>query len=415
MTMELIIQESGKPARRVEAVAGLSFGRASSNSCVLDDDSASSRHAQLVLLDGRLQLQDLGSSNGTRVVGGDKLGRDAVWPLRAGVSFQIGRTLIMVAVSELEEGTLVPAGKEAATAVRAPVDAPTIMPRAAAVVPPPGEDATMRPAPAPAPVVQAAPAPVQPSPVQPAPQKPAQQKPAQQKPITVDQFEGTLYVGNAAKDPAALQALLAALRPRLVCTVKKTGRVELIEQVPAVIGRAKTDAAGIALEDEGVSSRHAQLGFDGATFYIEDLGGRNGTYVGATRLTANGGKSELKCDQHVRFGSVDALFVREARTGEALAPALHYAGALEQLQAESLVPKERLREARAKLDSGAHPGEHLILTGAVTVEQWCTALEQARLHGVLQRGTSQRRSPLVWILAAALVVALGALGYLLSQ
>jgi pSer/pThr/pTyr-binding forkhead associated (FHA) protein len=410
MTMELIIQESGKPARRVEAVAGLSFGRASSNSCVLDDDSASSRHAQLVLLDGRLQLQDLGSSNGTRVVGGDKLGRDAVWPLRAGVSFQIGRTLITVAVSELEEGTLVPAGKEAATAVRAPVDAPTIMPRAAAVVPPPGEDATMRPAPAPAPVVQAAPAPVQPSPVQPAPQKPAQQKP-----ITVDQFEGTLYVGNAAKDPAALQALLAALRPRLVCTVKKTGRVELIEQVPAVIGRAKTDAAGIALEDEGVSSRHAQLGFDGATFYIEDLGGRNGTYVGATRLTANGGKSELKCDQHVRFGSVDALFVREARTGEALAPALHYAGALEQLQAESLVPKERLREARAKLDSGAHPGEHLILTGAVTVEQWCTALEQARLRGVLQRGTSQRRSPLVWILAAALVVALGALGYLLSQ
>lgn len=408
--MELIIQESGKPARRVEAVAGLSFGRASSNSCVLDDDSASSRHAQLVLLDGRLQLQDLGSSNGTRVVGGDKLGRDAVWPLRAGVSFQIGRTLITVAVSELEEGTLVPAGKEAVTAVRAPVDAPTIMPRAAAVVPPPGEDATMRPAPAPAPVVQAAPAPVQPSPVQPAPQKPAQQKP-----ITVDQFEGTLYVGNAAKDPAALQALLAALRPRLVCTVKKTGRVELIEQVPAVIGRAKTDAAGIALEDEGVSSRHAQLGFDGATFYIEDLGGRNGTYVGATRLTANGGKSELKCDQHVRFGSVDALFVREARTGEALAPALHYAGALEQLQAESLVPKERLREARAKLDSGAHPGEHLILTGAVTVEQWCTALEQARLHGVLQRGTSQRRSPLVWILAAALVVALGALGYLLSQ
>jgi pSer/pThr/pTyr-binding forkhead associated (FHA) protein len=405
MTMELIIQESGKPARRVEAVAGLSFGRASSNSCVLDDDSASSRHAQLVLLDGRLQLQDLGSSNGTRVVGGDKLGRDAVWPLRAGVSFQIGRTLITVAVSELEEGTLVPAGKEAATAVRAPVDAPTIMPRAAAVVPPPGEDATMRPAPAPAPVVQAAPAPVQPAP----------QKPAQQKPITVDQFEGTLYVGNAAKDPAALQALLAALRPRLVCTVKKTGRVELIEQVPAVIGRAKTDAAGIALEDEGVSSRHAQLGFDGATFYIEDLGGRNGTYVGATRLTANGGKSELKCDQHVRFGSVDALFVREARTGEALAPALHYAGALEQLQAESLVPKERLREARAKLDSGAHPGEHLILTGAVTVEQWCTALEQARLHGVLQRGTSQRRSPLVWILAAALVVALGALGYLLSQ
>jgi hypothetical protein len=410
MTMELIIQESGKPARRVEAVAGLSFGRASSNACVLDDDSASSRHAQLVLLDGRLQLQDLGSSNGTRVVGGDKLGRDAVWPLRAGVSFQIGRTLITVAVSELEEGTLVPAGKEAATAVRAPVDAPTIMPRAAAVVPPPGEDATMRPAPAPAPVVQAAPAPVQPAPVQPAPQKPAQQKP-----ITVDQFEGTLYVGNAAKDPAALQALLAALRPRLVCTVKKTGRVELIEQVPAVIGRAKTDAAGIALEDEGVSSRHAQLGFDGATFYIEDLGGRNGTYVGATRLTANGGKSELKCDQHVRFGSVDALFVREARTGEALAPALHYAGALEQLQAEALVPKERVREARAKLDSGAHPGEHLILTGAVTVEQWCTALEQARLHGVLQRGTSQRRSPLVWILAAALVVALGALGYLLSQ
>lgn len=52
---------------------------------------------------------------------------------------------------------------------------------------------------------------------------------------------------------------------------------------PVLIGRG-SDAA-IRLDDDYVSTRHAQIVASGDTWYVEDLGSTNGTYVGATRLT----------------------------------------------------------------------------------------------------------------------------------
>ncbi len=45
----------------------ITIGRAPDNSLQIDDPSVSSRHAQLLLIDGRYQLKDLDSTNGTRV------------------------------------------------------------------------------------------------------------------------------------------------------------------------------------------------------------------------------------------------------------------------------------------------------------------------------------------------------------
>jgi len=45
----------------------ISIGRAPDNMIRIDDPSVSGRHAQLVLIDERYQLKDLGSTNGTRV------------------------------------------------------------------------------------------------------------------------------------------------------------------------------------------------------------------------------------------------------------------------------------------------------------------------------------------------------------
>ena len=52
---------------------------------------------------------------------------------------------------------------------------------------------------------------------------------------------------------------------------------------PILIGRGP-DAA-IRLDDDYVSTRHARIGSSGDTFYVEDLGSTNGTYLGAHRLT----------------------------------------------------------------------------------------------------------------------------------
>jgi pSer/pThr/pTyr-binding forkhead associated (FHA) protein len=45
----------------------ITIGRAPDNMLQIDDPSVSSRHAQLLLIDDRYQLKDLGSTNGTRV------------------------------------------------------------------------------------------------------------------------------------------------------------------------------------------------------------------------------------------------------------------------------------------------------------------------------------------------------------
>lgn len=447
--MQLLIQEPGRPPRVVPASAGLTIGRGSSNSCVLQDDSASSRHAQIVQDGADLAIEDAGSSNGTRLRGGARLGRGERARLVHDLEIQIGRTMLRVVAEGAAEQTLMPGGaaddltmrpsaaledestlRPAPSKPRAPAaeELQTLRPTPAQAPGSAGDDATLRPGPvAPAPVSaapvspvasapapSAAPAPApRPAPVaSPAPQpRPA---PAARAPVDdLDIGGGTLRVHNAATDPAAIQATLAALRPRFVCVVKKTGRTEPVEGAPVRIGRMRNEDVAIALEDEGVSSRHAELGFDGLAFYLEDLGGKNGTFVGGTRLAPGGGRMEVKCDQHVRFGTVDALFVRDARTGEVPAPGVHYAAALELLQADPSIAKEKLREAAKQLQAGSHPGEFLVVSGAATVEQWCGALERARLRGMLKadaRGGAGARA--TWILAAALLAALAVIGWL---
>ena len=52
---------------------------------------------------------------------------------------------------------------------------------------------------------------------------------------------------------------------------------------PVLIGRGPE--AGIRLDDDYASTRHARVGWSGETWYVEDLGSTNGTYLGTTRLT----------------------------------------------------------------------------------------------------------------------------------
>ena len=56
-----------------------------------------------------------------------------------------------------------------------------------------------------------------------------------------------------------------------------------LEQVPILVGRG-ADAA-IRLDDDYVSTRHARIGESNGTFYVEDLGSTNGTYIASQRLT----------------------------------------------------------------------------------------------------------------------------------
>ena len=61
------------------------------------------------------------------------------------------------------------------------------------------------------------------------------------------------------------------------------------------------------IPDDSVSSRHAEIIFENANFYVRDLESTNGTFV-------NGSKTQsavLKHGDEVRFGSVACLFLSE--------------------------------------------------------------------------------------------------------
>ena len=61
------------------------------------------------------------------------------------------------------------------------------------------------------------------------------------------------------------------------------GQSASLDDAPLLVGRGP-DAA-IRLDDDYVSTRHARFGVSGETYYVEDLGSTNGTYIGSQRLT----------------------------------------------------------------------------------------------------------------------------------
>lgn len=70
-----------------------------------------------------------------------------------------------------------------------------------------------------------------------------------------------------------------------------------------VIGRATHDVR--SLDDPSVSRRHASIVVDGSNVWIEDLGSKNGTFVGTDRVE---GRRQLRDGDRVRFGLVAFVF-----------------------------------------------------------------------------------------------------------
>ena len=59
-------------------------------------------------------------------------------------------------------------------------------------------------------------------------------------------------------------------------------------QHPLVLTIGRREGSDIRLNyDSQVSRLHAHLGFDGESFWLEDMGSRNGTFVDEERLEAN--------------------------------------------------------------------------------------------------------------------------------
>jgi diguanylate cyclase (GGDEF)-like protein len=124
-------------------------------------------------------------------------------------------------------------------------------------------------------------------------------------------------VGEPPSDPGRRPTPLLPPRPirasrsratLLVLTGPEAGRVVVLQPAGLIIGR--DDTCGLQIDDLAVSRRHARLaaGPDGS-FYVEDLGSTNGTFVGTRRVSwsplAPGDSLRLGPESRFRFAMSD--------------------------------------------------------------------------------------------------------------
>lgn len=83
----------------------------------------------------------------------------------------------------------------------------------------------------------------------------------------------------------------------LVVEGGNAGQRAELAQAPVLIGRGSD--AGIRLDDDYVSTRHARIASSGDQWFVEDLGSTNGTYIGTVRITQ---PTTLTLGTQVRIG-----------------------------------------------------------------------------------------------------------------
>ena len=115
---------------------------------------------------------------------------------------------------------------------------------------------------------------------------------------TVHRF-GYRFVANVTAAESTAPVSNAGIR----MSVTGGGRQFLLAEGVTVIGRAGD--AGVRIESGGVSRHHARIVIDRGHAHVEDLGSKNGTFVGGKPVT---GARVLRDGDEIRVGPVALTF-----------------------------------------------------------------------------------------------------------
>ncbi len=80
-------------------------------------------------------------------------------------------------------------------------------------------------------------------------------------------------------------------------------KIAVRKDTTSTFGRSQTNS--IVLSDASISRQHAHIYFRDGSFWIEDLGSKNGTKLGTRRLEA---PTRLKAGDHVQLGNIHVVF-----------------------------------------------------------------------------------------------------------
>lgn len=370
------ICEPGKAPREIPVSTGLGFGRHPSNLCALDDPKSSAYHAQIVEEEGKLFLQDRGSTNKTKVVDGPALAKEEKVILAPGLRFQIGSTTI-----ELIDPN---AKRESAQSFE------------------PGMT-------------------LQQSIVGEAAKKEAKRPEGiQYGEFKLGPAAGTILGKNIQLDGLAKEAAFRSARPRLVLCNEADRRIVDLDSPDYLIGRVASEDPEFRIRciipHGSISSQHARISFNGQRFFIEDLGSKNGTFINGEML-APGAARELRPESVLRLGSVDTVFVVDRDSEGKSVSESQINAALDVLVARNVLTKnQRERAEKEAAEKKRHPGEVLLASGILSADRWQEAMSRGEVLKVAQKAKGgASRSFYLLLLTVAILVLGGALYYLWTQ
>ena len=405
----LHVSVPGQSSAQVAIGDGLTIGRHPSCGLVLNDSHVSGQHAEIKLEGDTPTIVDRGSNNGTLIDNAQTLREGQNSVLNHGMSIRIGRVELRVegpvdlSATLAGEATIAggPATDGLDEATQGAFDDPF------ATIP-----------------VQARPSAPVPGPTSPGPASSAQDVPTASPvpsvpvPSTSDvgpdselaDFDSNVLntlVGESA-DSYGAEAKLARMRARLLILNEADLRAVDIDAVEFGIGRGSGE--NCTLSNQGVSNQHARIVFDPTQngFLVEDLGSANGTQLNGAPVVP-GVRRELFPDAHLRFGTIEALFLQAVDSDlRQISPAQH------DNAAKLLVRGGHLNAALAKqvgkqaAEAGTSLGEALLLGQHIKPREWSRAVEDARVAatvGQLSGGASQNK--VLWVLLAIIIAMAG--------
>lgn len=293
----ILIAENGQETAVGEPMIA---GRSKDAGLVIDDDQISRRHAQLKPLPDGLEVEDLGSSNGT-FLNGQRLPK---FIARDGdnIGFYVHKFSVRILAKAA------PKFDPDATRLHLP-EMPAAKPVVAPVAEKPVQDKPVQDKPAAAPSA--------PNKADSANNPDVDKKPSAPGDVGKSErawweesgegVEGTRLLKPGEVDLEAEMTRLfnlgPAQKPRLVGMAGEyAGKCFDLGEGKFVIGR-ETGCA-IRLDNDGISVKHAQLIHEGGTWKLVNLLSSNGTFVNGERIQT----AYLNSGDELRFGSVALLF-----------------------------------------------------------------------------------------------------------
>ncbi len=317
-----------KPAVGGEALTitrDVVVGRNEACDVVLKSSGVSGKHARLCVKEGRLSLEDLGSTNGT-FVNGARVPKQTETPLANGdrvkfddIEFEVvlppsgDRTQIRAVPQPAQDKTVLappPKAPDAPVAVAAPKAAGGRAAAAEIAARPPAAGEAP-PAPRPSASAEAPPAPRPSAPadaprVQAAKRAPGAWADPSNQPKGKTMFMSKEALQDIFQAPVVPNTSLTEPHLQVLSGQSKGKSLPLRGSGPTVVWKVGSEAGedGVKLDDQGVSAFHAIIERKDNRWKVADQMSANGTFVNGEQVTVR----YLSTDDKVRFGPVDCVF-----------------------------------------------------------------------------------------------------------